>query len=80
MRALNAGWIVILSQFTGESLSIAQQRSKVVWSEARLATQGMLDDRGQEGENFSHRLVSKNAYRRNRHSRAAAASFHWDIN
>lgn len=63
MRALNAGWKVIVSQFAGESLSIAQQRSKVVWSEARLATQGMLDDRGREGENFRHRLVSKNVYR-----------------
>lgn len=70
---------MIVSQFAGESLSIAQQRSKVVWSEARLATQGMLDDRGREGENFSHMPVSKNVYRRNRDSRAAAPSFHWDL-
>ena len=50
---------MIVSQVAGESLSIAQQRSKVVWSEARLATQGMLDDRGREGENSATGLRAR---------------------
>ena len=35
---------------TGDEANALQQRSKVVWSEARLATQGTLADQAQEGE------------------------------
>lgn len=48
---------------TGDDAVALQQRSKVVWSEARLATQGTLADRGEEGELFFLGLLASRQLR-----------------